>query len=226
MRPGATRKGSGPAIATASGTADVDGDRGPQIAVDVQRDQHRRQRPRLAAPEISLANTTAGDNTIDFSGTVFETPQTITLTGGTLELKNTTGVETITGPAAGVTISGGGLGRVFQIDAQVTAAISGLTITGGNVDGPGAGVANYDGTLTLTKCTVSGNSAAYGGGGLYTTDYGTTTLTDSIVSGNSAVNGGGLYSSNYGSTLLTNCTVSGNSASMVAGCLTRLPQPR
>ena len=118
-------------------------------------------------------------------------PLTITLTGSQLELSNTSGTETITGPAAGVTVSGGGLSRVFQVDANVTASISGLTITGGGVSGAGGGLANYGGTTTLTDCTVSGNSAV-NGGGLYTNNYGTTTLTNCTVSGNSAVNGGGL----------------------------------
>ncbi len=35
-----------------------------------------------------------------------------------LELSNTTGTQTITGPAAGVTVSGGGASRVFQVDAM------------------------------------------------------------------------------------------------------------
>ena len=73
---------------------------------------------------ITLANTTAGDNTITFDPTVFATPQTITLAGTQLTLGNTTGTETIMGPAAGVTISGGGLSRVFQVDSGVTASIS------------------------------------------------------------------------------------------------------
>ena len=83
---------------------------------------------------IVQANTSGGDETIIFDKTVFNTPQTITLTGTQLELSDTTGTETITGPEAGVTVSGGELSRVFQVDAGVTASISGLTITGGNTD--------------------------------------------------------------------------------------------
>ena len=64
---------------------------------------------------ITQANL-GGDNTIDFDSTVFSTPQTISLAGTQLELSDTTGTETITGPAAGVTVSGGGLSRVFQVD--------------------------------------------------------------------------------------------------------------
>ena len=57
---------------------------------------------------VNLANATPGNRTITFDPTVFATPKTITLNGTQLELSNTTGTETVTGPAAGVTIDGGG----------------------------------------------------------------------------------------------------------------------
>src|SRR5262245_16332896 len=109
--------------------------------------QRRRMRPTLMAPEnrrlpstivvnnphdtpvagqmdlrqaIAQANSNGGDETIVFDKTVFKTPQTITLTGIQLDLTDTTGTETITGPKAGVTVSGGGLSRVFQVDPGVT----------------------------------------------------------------------------------------------------------
>ena len=63
-------------------------------------------------------STPSGISSITFDPTVFATPQTITLTGTQLELSNTSETETITGPAAGVTVSGGGLSRVFQVDAR------------------------------------------------------------------------------------------------------------
>ena len=88
---------------------------------------------------------TPGDNTIDFDSTVFNAALTINLTGGQLELGDANCTETIVGPAAGVTVSGGGQSRVFQVDAGVTASFSGLTITGGSTDGSGGGLAN-DGT--------------------------------------------------------------------------------
>ena len=176
---------------------------------------------------------------------MFKTPQTITLTGTQLELSDTTGTETITGPKAGVTVSGGGLSRVFQVDAGVTASISGLTITGGNTAGNGGGLYNDGGTATLTNCTVSGNSAGrrrrrpvqhqrhdhadqlhrqrqlrrVDGGGLYNFN-GTATLTNCTVSGNSATHRRRRRGCNYGGTAtLTNCTVSGNSAGYGGGGL-------
>src|SRR5262249_54403628 len=51
---------------------------------------------------VGQANSTSGANTINF-GSLFNTAQTITLGGTQLELSNTTGTTTITGPAAGVT---------------------------------------------------------------------------------------------------------------------------
>ena len=138
---------------------------------------------------IALANSAGGANTIDFDSTVFGTPQTITLTGGQLELSTANETVTITGPAGGVTVSGGGNSRVFQVDANVTASISGMTITGGSAGYDyGGGLFNL-GTTTLSNCTVSGNSAGYSGGGVATGSYsdpgGTTTLSNCTVSGNS-----------------------------------------
>src|SRR5262249_30182270 len=110
---------------------------------------------------VAFADLDGVASTITFDPNVFATPQTIILTGAQLELTDTTGLETITGPAAGVTVSGG-LSRVLQVDNGVSAAFSGLTITGGDADN-GGGVQNL-GTLALTNCTVSGNSAGNGGG--------------------------------------------------------------
>jgi hypothetical protein len=158
---------------------------------------------------IGFANTDPpGDSNITFSSNVFSSPRTIALTGFQLELSKTNGTESITGPAAGVTVSGGGLSRAFQVDGGVTASFSGLTITGGKTAGNGGGLYNL-GTATLTNCTVSGNSASTQGGGLMS--RGTASLTNCTVSGNSAGFGGGVYGVR-GVTTLTNCTVSGNSA--------------
>src|SRR6516225_7946455 len=98
---------------------------------------------------IVQANTNGGDQTITFDPTVFATPQTITLNGTQLELSDTTGTETITGPAGCVTVNAGGQSRVFLVDASVTASISGLTITGGGNVTTGGGLYNHGGTTSL-----------------------------------------------------------------------------
>jgi len=170
--------------------------------------------------EIGLANSNAGANTIAFDSTIFSTPQTLTLAGSQLELSNRSGTETITGPAAGVTVSGARLSRVFQVDGGVTASISGLTITCGQAGNysRGGGVYNF-GTATLTNCTISGNSSGNSGSGGGLFNAGTATLTNCTISGNSAgapANGGGLANVG-GTTTLTNCTVSGNFGSYCGG---------
>ena len=171
---------------------------------------------------INQANADDQANSIVFDSTVFSTPQTITLSGSQLELADTGGTQTITGPAAGVTISGGGYignSRVFDVDNGVTASISGLTISDGSTwSGNGGGLANY-GTATLTDCTLSGNFASHGGG-VCNSGYANLTMTDCTVSGNYAYgsSGGGVWNSGTASLNLTDCTLSGNSVNgYVAG---------
>ena len=113
---------------------------------------------------VGQANSTVGADTIDFDSTVFNTPQTITLTGGLLALTDTA-TTTTSGPGADLpSISGNDASRVFDIEGG-SVALSGLTITGGSADS-GGGLFNNGGTTTLTNCTVSGNFAASNGGGL------------------------------------------------------------
>jgi hypothetical protein len=165
---------------------------------------------------VNLANVQPGPATITFDATVFSSPQTISLTNGQLELSNTSGKQTITGPAVGVTVSGGLTSRVFEVDSGVTASLSGLSVTEGYAtDSAGGGGLDNWGTTSLTGCTISGNSALYGGGGL--NNAGTATLTDCTISGNSAHYGGGM--SNYGTATLTDCTISGNSSNNGGGGL-------
>jgi hypothetical protein len=163
---------------------------------------------------VGQANTHAGDDTINFDPGMFITPKTIALGGTQLELTDTSGTQTIMGPAAGVTVDAAGQSQVFQVDGLVNASISGLTITGGkdtNYYGFGGGGVYNKGTLSLTNCTVSGNSSFVGGG--LSNYLGTLSLTNCTVSGNT---GGGLVNF-LGSMELTNCTVSGNSGGFDGG---------
>ena len=174
--------------------------------------------PTITLREAVNYENANGGGAITFDPTAFPTatPQTINLAFGQLELM--TGTETITGPAAGVTVSGGKLSRVLQVDNMVNASISGLTISGGNAgtSGNGGGLANF-GHPTLSNCTLSGNNAGYLGGSLggyggavYGDGGSTTTLNDCTVSGNIAIYGGGLDS--HGNLALNGCAVSNNSA--------------
>jgi hypothetical protein len=164
---------------------------------------------------INQSNADGGGDTIVFSS-LFNAPQTITLTEGPLRLTNRA-TTTITGPGATLlTVSGNSVGRVFSVFGP--AQISGLTITDGDAVA-GGGILNTD-QLTLNGVVVSGNSADDGGGVLNTGGTARLSMTNSTVSGNLAVVGGGLcngfvsYLSAPGSSALwlTNCTISGNTA--------------
>ncbi len=174
---------------------------------------------------LNLANVlhTAATITFDQSAAgAFSTSQTITLELGELDLTDTGGTQTFTGPTGGVTVSGGGKNRVFEVEGGVTAAITGLTITGGAAPGAGGGgLLNLDAAnLTLTDCTFSGNTAVSGGG---LANYGTVALTDCTISKNiSQTDGGGFASDDSdggGGAILTDCTVSMNTASNFGGGL-------
>ena len=135
---------------------------------------------------------------------------------------------------------------MFQVDQNVTASISGLTITGGRGNNfgfgkGGGGLANYGGNLTLTDCSIAGNSIGGGDGGGLFNKSGSANLIDCTISGNSADYGGAIFTGgtttltncmisensdsqggvfvNGGSTVLTGCTVSGNTSSEGGRCL-------
>lgn len=167
---------------------------------------------------IAVANSSSAPTDISFDPTVFATPQKIMLSGSELELQNTSEPTTITGPAAGVTISGNNASRVLNVDSGVMAAVSNVTVTDGNGDGYwGGGVLN-SGFLTLTNDTISGNTAGYVGGGIYNSETpgAKLILTDVTIANNSAANdGGGLF--NDQTALLTNVTISSNSAPIGGG---------
>ncbi len=181
---------------------------------------------------IAEANARTGADTITFDPAVFGSGATITLTSGTqLVFSDTTGSTTVTGPAAGVTVSGNNTTRVFQINTNVAVDLTRMTITGGRDSDRAGGIYNF-GKLSLTDCKVNGNTAprfgsgifnhlseaslglnncevsgnSGSGGGIYNR-YGTVNATDTTISGN-----GGLGIQNAGSVTLTNCTVAGNLA--------------
>ena len=158
------------------------------------------------------ANTNTAGSEIEFDPTVFKatTPQTITLSS-TLELKETAGPEVIDGPGASVvTISGNNAVEVFDDpQANVTATLMGLTISGGMTNQTGGGI-NNDGTLTVTDCTVENNSAPFGAG-IY--NDGILAVTGSSIESNSATEfGGGIQNADGGTATLTNTTIETNSA--------------
>ena len=184
-----------------------------------------------AAVAQADSDTSGTAVTIDFAegvGQTFATPQTIALTGS-LNISNTTPGESITinGPAAGLTIQGGGSlsdFSVFTVAANTTAAIENLAMIDGHTSGFGGGILN-SGTLSVSNATVAGNSA-FEGGGIF--NGGMLTVSNSTFSSNSAPfggaidNGGDTTYSGTAATVslsLTNCTLTGNSATHSEGAI-------
>jgi hypothetical protein len=129
-----------------------------------------------------------------------------------------TGNMTINGAGANVTIvDGGGLDRVFDVQKNFTAAITGMTIRNGNPGAANGGGVLDNGTLTLTDVAVNGNTTTGDGGGIYDMK-GALTLNRVTISNNTSANGGGIGGESVtGTTLMTNVTVNGNSASQSGG---------
>lgn len=110
-----------------------------------------------------------------------------------------------------------------------TSTASGITVRGGVATGPGAGILNASGDLTLIRVVVTGNQVATeggpmlaSGGGIFS--KGSLTLRESTVSGNKVIAGdgdenmaagGGIESE--GSLLIERSTISGNLAWAFAG---------
>ena len=143
---------------------------------------------------FATANSSTTPTTITFDPTVFASAQTIVLRPGDfnpaddMRLSNTTYPTTISGPAAGVTVSG-----TLYINANVTAILANINISGG---------IDNSGTVTLNNLTVSGD---IGDDVIY--NSGTATLTNVIISG---IVGSQRGFNNQGTATLNNVTISGS----------------
>ena len=158
---------------------------------------------------IAIANSTAGNETINFDSGVFAASQTITLTNGNIPISNDS--ITING-INGLRISGNDASRIFIIATGATLNLNNLTLTNGFQGGDGGAIFSQ-GTLNITNSTISANRATERGGGIFNF-AGTVNLVNSTISGNflNAVSqGGGIYNLS-GTVNSTNSTITNNSA--------------
>lgn len=185
------------------------------------------QLPYTPATEVELNEAIACVNAAGAGTHTISVDDDITLTASTLPLDNplATGL-TIQGN--GHTIDGAGSGTIFTIEADTSATINNVTLTGGQgARGPdgnwGGGIFNR-GELILTNSALSDNDAAFGGGIANLGDgaIAELTISDTTLSGNTALTaGGGIHNSgmNGGTASLNvvNSTLSGNSAGVGGG---------
>jgi len=167
---------------------------------------------------ITLANTTAGDDIIDFNFASGSSPYTITLATALPNIldASTSGTLTITGlGASSLTIDANkGNFSIFTINTGANLTISGVTFSGAKITSGNGGAFNNSGSLTVSNSTISGNSAS-NGGGIFNNASGTATITNSTISSNSGRYGGGI--NNSGTLTVNNSTISGNSISNQGG---------
>jgi Right handed beta helix region len=176
-----------------------------------------------------LGNAGNGD-VINFDATLFASPQTINVNSQLVVANNVT----ISGPGfngAGVALAtlkniaaASATSRLLEINLGLTASISGLAITGGNLPATyrGAGVESLASSLTLTNCVITGNSTAEDGGGISVSqDFSRLALISCTVSGNVATgatsDGGGIYLAAYSILTAKNSTIASNSTAHNGG---------
>jgi len=164
---------------------------------------------------VMEANALAAADTITFASPLFDTAQTITLSGQVLISSE----MTINGPGADkLSISGGNVNRVIWAQTFSTVTIRDLTLANGRADGDiGGGLVISEASVTLERVHVKDSEAVYGGG--IFVDGGALTITRSAVTGNSASDyGAGLFV-NWGSATVTGSTFSGNTAQFIGGAI-------
>lgn len=163
---------------------------------------------------IGSANADGGDSDITFDATVFVTLKTILLGGTEIGLGND-GKLSITGPTAGVEISGNATSRVFSVATGADVTLTGLSILSGKADF-GGGIYNL-GILTVRNCLLSGNTGTTEGGAIHNGNNlgnanATLTVTGSLFRGNRSIYGAGLYNQYAATATVTNCTFYNNVA--------------
>ncbi|HEV3165282.1 MAG TPA: CSLREA domain-containing protein, partial [Isosphaeraceae bacterium] len=161
---------------------------------------------------IQTANNTPGPNTIDLDvpGTYLITmpgAQTDN-TAGELAILGTSNLRIVNNSGGDVTVNGGGLNRVFDVNpagstTPFTVTFQGFTITGGAAspnDGPagsGGGIRAQGGaSVVLNNVVLTGNTATADGGGISmespkNDSTGTLVVNNSIISHNYAGDAGG-----------------------------------
>lgn len=170
---------------------------------------------------VVTADSNGEPDTITFD--LLEGQRTITLTSG--QISFTEAQETTVDGGGVVTVSGNDSSRVFDVGADASLTVRGLTVRDGSApvggddfERSGGGIRN-SGTLTIVGSNLTGNSADRDGGGIFDRG-GVLSVVGTTVSDNTAPEdyGGGIYMSN-GTMTIDRSTVSGNSSAFGGGIL-------
>jgi uncharacterized repeat protein (TIGR01451 family) len=156
----------------------------------------------------ALGNVCSTPNNVITFNIAGSGPHTITLSTAELVVGRDAVINNNTSGES-VTVSGNNLFRVFNVNSGKSAAIIGLTITGGTAAN-GGGILN-NGTLTLVNSTLTGNAATSDGAGIGNSATATSlTLINTTVSGNNANGFGGGVDVLGGTATIINSTITNN----------------
>jgi CSLREA domain-containing protein len=166
---------------------------------------------------VVAANATADNDIIAFAS-LFNSPQTITLSGTDIIITSN-GTLSINGPGADkLTVRANTLSRVFTNNTSSTATISNLRVTGGNgastiATGRGGGIYNTAATLTLNNLVIDGNTST-NGGALSNAGTSTMNVVNCVLHTNSVTGSGGAIQNFSGNNFLniSNSSIYGNSS--------------
>lgn len=180
---------------------------------------------------MHLASRLPGGGVISFDSTLFAVPQTILLNE---QLPHMFVDLTINGPGVDLLTIDAGHGpdqlpdtqdgfrifdfRDFQEFPEQQVALSGMTLTGGDVSGSGGAILTTA-ELSIHRSTITGNAASDRGGGIHlqSHDEARLNLTDSTLSGNSAGDGGAIFMEAGTEFNISGSTISGNLAARFGG---------
>lgn len=158
--------------------------------------------------EVVLNNVLVGGGNVTFN--CGSSPVTITVSREKVILANTL----IDGGNL-ITLSGGGITRIFSTNSAIQFTVKNLTIANGFTNNEGGGIFNGRGILTVSNCkfnnNISNQPGEHGGGAILSYPTGKVIVDRSTFTGNKASLGGAIRILNSDLTV-TNSTFIGNSA--------------
>lgn len=171
------------------------------------------------------AGSAAGNDTIVFAAAL--NGATITLTSQIVVNDGATTQLDASALAAGITVSGGGTTRLFQVAAGSNLQVTRVRFVRGNAldqASPNGGAIELFGQLALTDCTFTDNVALNNGGAIFSSGTAIINASGCTFDRNTASDSGALYLTGTGNSFLTNCTFTGNvgTASTATGAITLL----
>jgi len=103
-------------------------------------------------------------------------------------------------------------GGIYNLGATAVLEVTGSTVSGNQaLFGSGGGIANDQGTVTITNTTISGNTTGFFGGGIYH-PIGTLALRSATITANAVTSagqrGGGIFSTGF--VTIRNTIIAGN----------------